>query len=315
MAVPKPNYTQTPNRFIDEYMSKVSPHASMVYFVICRKTIGWHKDTEEISLSQIIKLTGLSKNSVLKGTEELESFNLINVNRKGTGRKSTNVYELNFESIKEVEKPMVNGSCGEPEGHDLEKNGSCHEPINPLNGSCGEPLNQKNGSCREHTKEIVLNKEYKEKDLEPVGSSPYNEIDKIFQAGSEALTGQPYYRDGKEAKQIKLLEARYIQNPEAFINLTRKYYLMLTKLEDDFWNSQAFTPSAFNSHYNRVLCFQAPAGMKKQEEQKARSEWDVLMDQFGRYDIDKLKYLLKGGTITRRDFDYIIQHRSLEVPA
>lgn len=51
MAIEKPNFTMTPNRFIDEYMNQVSPHATMVYIVICRKTIGWRKDTDEISLS------------------------------------------------------------------------------------------------------------------------------------------------------------------------------------------------------------------------------------------------------------------------
>jgi hypothetical protein len=314
MAVEKPNYTQTPNRFIDEYMCQVSPHATCIYLTICRKTIGYHKDTDEISISQIVNLSGLSKNSVLRGIAELEALLLISVTRKGKGRRSTNTYGLNFDSVQKSEKPMDNGAQNEPLDKDLEKNGAQNEPINPVNGAQNEPINPVNGAQNEHTKEINIKKEYKEIYREPEGSTPYNEIDKIFQAGSEALTGQPYYRDGKEAKQIKLLESRYTQNPEAFINLTRKYYFMISKLNDDFWNSQAFTPSAFNSHYNRILCFQPPAGLKQQEENKARSEWDELMERYGKYDDKALNYFLRCGQISKKEHEYIITHR-MEVPA
>jgi hypothetical protein len=89
---------------------------------------------------------------------------------------------------------------------------------------------------------------------------------------------------------------------------------MITKLEDDFWNQQAFTPSAFNSHYNRILCFQAPVKMQKQEAQKHRTAEDVIWDNYGGYDVDKLKYLLRGGTISQADFDYILK-RQTEVSA
>jgi hypothetical protein len=309
MAVEKPNYTQTPNRFIDEFMCQLSPYSTCVYLTICRKTIGYHKDTDEISLSQIVKLSGLSKNTVLKGIAELESFLLVTVTRKGKGRSSANTYGLNFDSVQKAENPINNGAQFEPLNETEKKNGAQDEPLNAVNGAQFEPINPVNGAQFEHTKEINIKKDIKERELEPVGSSAFNEIDKIFQAGSEALTGQPYYKDGKEAKQIKLLESRYTQNPEAFIAAVKKYYSMITKLEDDFWNSQAFTPSAFNCHYNRILCFQAPAGLRKQEEQKQRSEWDELMERYGKYDDKALNYFLRCSQISRKEYEYIIEHR------
>jgi len=325
MAVEKPNYTQTPNRFIDEYMSQLESYSTCVYLTICRKTIGYHKDTDEISLSQIIKLSGLSKNTVLKGIAELELNLLISVTRKGKGRRSVNTYGLNFDSVQKAENPIDNSAQNEPIeeknsaqfeplNNISEKNGAQNEPLNAVNGAQFEPINPVNGAQFEHTKEINIKKEYKESNIEPVGSSPFHEIDKLFQAGSEKLTGQPYYKDGKESKQIKLLESRYIKDPAAFIDLARKYYNMITKLDDDFWNTQSFTPSAFNSHYNRILCFQLPGTVRRQEEQKNRSEWDELMDRYGEYDEAALKYFLRCTQISQKEYDYIINHR-MEVPA
>lgn len=325
MAVEKPNYTQTPNRFIDEYMCQVGPNATSIYLTICRKTIGYHKDTDEISLSQIIKLTGISKNSVLKEISKLEALSLITVTRKGKGRRSANTYGLNFDSVQREEKSInngakdepiseKNGACSEPLNNNFESNGAVGEPLNAVNGAADEPINPVNGAPGEHTKEINIKKVFKETNIEPVGSSAHTEIDKIFQAGSKALTGQIYYKDGKEAKQIKLLEPRYNENPEAFINLAKKYYNMISKLDDDFWNTQPFTPSAFNSHYNRVLCFQLPATVRKQEEQKIRSEWDELMDHYGKCDDAALKYFLRCKQLSQKEYDYIIEHR-MEVSA
>lgn len=344
MSVPKPNYTQTPNRFIDEYMSKVSPHASMVYFVICRKTIGWHKDTEEISLSQIVSLTGISRNTVLKAIAELEAHGLINVTRKGSGRKSTNVYELNFEPVNESQKPMDNSAHDEPKA---ENNGSCdeqidstqkvnssrREPINDLIGSGDEPISAKNGSCREHTKEIVLNKDLKESTAlaEKVASefsgqvvpqqktaapakagTPFNAIDAIFKAGSEKHTGQPYYKDAKESRQIKLLEARYTHDPERFLMLTRRFYWMITKLQDEFWNTQPFTPSAFNSLYNRIASYQPSADIQKREERGSQTDDEWFLEKYGNCTKQQLDYFYRAKMINKADYEMLVKRLLVE---
>lgn len=266
-------------------------------------------------LSQIIALTGLSKNTVLKGIGELESLDLIIVVRKGKGRKSTNVYELNFKSLKELEEAIVYSSSDEPIVNIDKINGSCREPINGVNGAPDEPIKPINGSCREHTKEININKEYKEKDIEPVGSSAFNEIDKIFITGSTELNGQQYYRNAKEAKHIKLLESRYKQNPEEFIFLTRKYYYMISKIEDSFWHGQPFTPSAFNAHYNRVQSYQLPEASRKREEQKNKSEADILLSNYGHFNRNELQFLMNNKTISKEQFEIIMKYKPLEVTA
>lgn len=313
MAVPKPNYTQTPNRFIDEYMNQVSPAATKIYLTICRKTIGWHKDTEDISLSQIVKLTGLSKNTALRATEELEQFNLINVIRKGTGRRATNNYELNFEYINEPENSMENGSQNELFDENGKGNGSNSEPINPVIGSKFEPINPVNGSNFEQTKEIVLKKESKEI-LEPADSDITHEIISLIQEGSKQLTGKPYYHDGKEAGHVALLKQRYMKDRDLFIKLLQRFHYLKKNPPNNYWADVAFTPSIFNSNWNKLLHLKLPASVVAQEEQKHRSEWDELMDRYGGYEDEKLKYLLRSGSINQKEYEYIKDHQ-VGVPA
>ena len=87
-----PNYTQIPNYFI-ENMHNYPLSTIAIFLVICRKTIGWHKQKDRISYSQIMKMTGMSMNGVRKGIEPLiidEWIIRIPV-RNGY------VYDLNFE--------------------------------------------------------------------------------------------------------------------------------------------------------------------------------------------------------------------------
>jgi len=66
----KPNYTIIPNIILDKMMSEMSESEFRVVIAICRKTFGWHKDKDRISISQIEKLTGLSHNAVIEGTKQ-----------------------------------------------------------------------------------------------------------------------------------------------------------------------------------------------------------------------------------------------------
>ena len=163
---------------------------------------------------------------------------------------------------------------------------------------------------------IVINSDINNnKDLEPVRLSAFNEIDKLFQAGSEKLTGQVYYRDAKESKQIKLLEPRYIKDPELFVELAKKYYHMISKLEDSFWHGQPFTPSMFNSLYNRIQSFQLPEASRKREEQKRKSDEDILTANYGHFNRGELEFLLNNKTINKEQFDLIMKNKPLEVSA
>lgn len=66
----KPNHTQTPNSFFDEHLRQINsfPELKIVLAVI-RKTLGWQKERDKISMSQLRELTGLKQQSVQRGID------------------------------------------------------------------------------------------------------------------------------------------------------------------------------------------------------------------------------------------------------
>lgn len=142
MAVPKLNHTQTPNYFIDNYMAIVSGAATKVFMAICRKTIGWHKETDRISLRQLEKITGLARNSIKGAIEELLRNDLIETERKGRGRGLNIFYNIKFERfIGSKNDPIID----EETGNNDKIIGSEIDTIYPL-GSEIDPINQDKGS-------------------------------------------------------------------------------------------------------------------------------------------------------------------------
>ena len=47
-------YTQIPNFIIDEWMQIMKPTSFKVLMVICRKTLGWRKESDYISQTQLV---------------------------------------------------------------------------------------------------------------------------------------------------------------------------------------------------------------------------------------------------------------------
>lgn len=77
MSFEVPNFTQVPNALFDEHMADMSLAETKCIMAIIRKTKGWHKDADLISLSQLEEATGLSRKTVVKGLELLVDKKLI----------------------------------------------------------------------------------------------------------------------------------------------------------------------------------------------------------------------------------------------
>jgi hypothetical protein len=72
-----PNSFQVPNAIVDELLISMSPTAVKCYLLIVRKTLGWGKDEDKISLSQFEKFTGAKKSAVGNAVKWLEDMDLI----------------------------------------------------------------------------------------------------------------------------------------------------------------------------------------------------------------------------------------------
>jgi len=129
MALQKDNHTKVSNEFIENYMHLLSGSAVKIFISISRKTNGWHKETDSISLSQMQTLSGLSKKQTIKAVKELEENDLIKVDK--TAGKTSN-YTLNYTSKENTLVKKVHQS------------GEESTPVEPLTGVEST-----------HTKEIV----------------------------------------------------------------------------------------------------------------------------------------------------------------
>jgi phage replication O-like protein O len=116
---PFPNTTQIPNDVIDSLMPQLSGGELKVLLYICRRTFGFQKDSDRISLSQIAhgittktgKVldhgTGLCKRHVITALKTLEKKNIISITRTvdETGLNSVNTYRLNMASAGHTAEP------------------------------------------------------------------------------------------------------------------------------------------------------------------------------------------------------------------
>jgi phage replication O-like protein O len=115
-----PNTTQIPNEVFDTLMPHLSGGELKVLLYICRRTFGFRKDRDSISLTQIAhgittragrvldQGTGLSKRQVQRALRVLENRKVIEVTRKvdGTGLHEINTYRLNIRSDDILSPPV-----------------------------------------------------------------------------------------------------------------------------------------------------------------------------------------------------------------
>lgn len=73
-----PNSFQMPNALVDSgVLAKLKGSSLAMYIFIVRKTRGWNKTSDSISLSQFIESTGYGKDAVLSGADKLVELRLI----------------------------------------------------------------------------------------------------------------------------------------------------------------------------------------------------------------------------------------------
>lgn len=107
-----PNSTQIPDHFLDWVMQDLTESELKVALYILRRTFGFQKDGDRISLSQLVdgitrrdgrqldRGTGLARSSVVRGIKGLEARGLLQVHRiPGTKKRSpeTTYYSLLIE--------------------------------------------------------------------------------------------------------------------------------------------------------------------------------------------------------------------------
>lgn len=100
--IPAPNYTQVPNAIFDLMADKdagLTEKELKVLLAVARKTFGWHKKRDKISLTQLEQLTSLSRPSVVAGLESAIERGIIRRTPDSNDKRGGVFYELVVEDI------------------------------------------------------------------------------------------------------------------------------------------------------------------------------------------------------------------------
>jgi phage replication O-like protein O len=91
-----PRFTQVPNTLFDELLPELGLGELKVLLYIMRRTFGFHKDADRISLHQIEAGTGLSRKSISAAVSSLEEKGMVLVARSqgDDGVHGVNTYSL-----------------------------------------------------------------------------------------------------------------------------------------------------------------------------------------------------------------------------
>ena len=101
------------NAIVDLDLRHMSGNALKCYVVIVRKTTGWNKVTDRISIRQFMDFSGIERReTVSKALRELEAMGLI-VRHERSGRITE--YSLNFEEPTHTDKPPYPDEPTHPE--------------------------------------------------------------------------------------------------------------------------------------------------------------------------------------------------------
>ena len=135
-----PNFLQVPNAVIDELLPNLTGAELKCYLVVIRKTKGWNKESDNISISQFMKATGLSNSAVIKACESLVKYGLL---VKENGSRNTGIYAVNSYS-KTTYKKSSQVTCEES------------SPVKKVHSTC-EKSSQVTCEESSHTKNNIKN--------------------------------------------------------------------------------------------------------------------------------------------------------------
>lgn len=206
-----PNTTQVPNFVFDVLMRKCASHPSRLFILlaIIRKTYGWQKHEDLLSLSQIIELTGVSKNAVKDALKFWQKEKIIKLLSKGNGRKISQYRCLLYDYIdsqRVIERPA--------ESQPMTPRESANDPCK---GQSMTPQKQIKQYTKTNTKEENVPLSYlnlKSKFSEKLESKGIKYIDSRKEYGAISIMQELKIEPQEILDMVDILEEIKRQNPK-----------------------------------------------------------------------------------------------------
>lgn len=99
-----PNSFQVPNALVDELIADMKEAELKCFLLVIRKTAGWNKETDAISISQFMEALKLSRDAVISGCKRLVEKGLL---IKLCGFRGVSVYSLDWSKIQTSQKSRL----------------------------------------------------------------------------------------------------------------------------------------------------------------------------------------------------------------
>ncbi|MEO1297634.1 MAG: replication protein [Cyanobacteria bacterium J06636_16] len=116
MSIPASNYTQVPNIVLDS-IAELSNAEFKVIMTICRKTLGWQREKERLSISYLMELTGLSNQGVIRATKTLMERGWIDREAVKVKRGYSHEYYLLLDPEDSEREPVTSGHTCDIRSH------------------------------------------------------------------------------------------------------------------------------------------------------------------------------------------------------
>ena len=243
---------------------------SVVLFLI-RKTNGWHKETDEISLSQFLKHIPVTKPTLCKAIKNLQLVKIIKLVKKGKSLKSSNEYKLeknisNWQLVKKAKLVKFTKRTSKDFDNQLVK-----KPLHTKETITKETITKETLPEKASNVTVTSHNETEEKRIdkkkkrtipakaENAGTKQF--IDQWYKKFRDTF-GQKYNVEGaKDGSLIKKLLDKY--SYQELIELAERFF----DSKDKFIQDSGYTIGVFNSQINKLLIKQNPLTETEKVEQ------------------------------------------------
>ena len=138
-----------PNSIIDELLPELSHSELKCYLCVLRKTKGWNKEEDAISVSQFMKVTGLSNKAVISACERLVEREIL---ERKSGDRNTGIYSIKtYKSATSEKSSPVTSEKSSHTINNIKNNIQNTTPISPFGESANAEHTEVGGADKPHT--------------------------------------------------------------------------------------------------------------------------------------------------------------------
>ncbi len=183
-GVDKPNYTQVPNKFIDEVCPTLLPGQAWLLIWLARQTFGWHKESVTTSIPGIVKGTGMSERSIQGFIQSLVDLGHVEVDENWNNKvRLPSTYRL-----------VINGADPAPGVAQEDRQGGA-DPA-PGGGADLAPVSLEINTTKEKTNTAA------DSNSETQPTNPFDPEDDLIGDGRRGFIANAYRRNRRPAPKL-----------------------------------------------------------------------------------------------------------------